>query len=276
MPDRGNVASRVVNVLATVSQSGANPSDSVAELHNLVVRRFMPTSDAMEMFTRFQQDPADTDLRTAVHGRLTEAMLIDARFAAAIEDTLHLVEIDDLQSSASQREFTTQLQGSMRGSAINQGSGTIDQSRRTRISFPLATLVLLLGGGVVAGGAAGYNAISSDAGAYTYYMGPDQDPQQNGFFVIDWTTRQSGDLSGTFKDANPNNGSLQIIGHQEGGSVEFWSPLATGYPIPMVFHCTIGWSSLTCQMPDKMGHLRRSACTRRPARDSVGLWLTVK
>lgn len=258
MPDRGNVALRVINVLATFFTAAdqdwpADPSGSVTELSNLLTQRFESAPDATEVFTRFRQEPLDADLRTAVHGRLTEAMLIDAGFAAAVEAALRRAETGALQPSVGERGFATQLQGSMRGSAVNQGSGTIDQSRRTRISFPfslpLVVLVLLLGGGVIGSSAAIYSAVSSDAGSYTYYTA------ENGQFqVIDWTTQRNGELNGTILFEYDHGYPTSLTGRQDGSKVEMVAPLSTSSRVfHLVLHCTIGPNSLTCQYPDEKG-----------------------
>ncbi|MBV9140558.1 MAG: hypothetical protein JO115_06550 [Pseudonocardiales bacterium] len=215
-----------------------------------MAQRFQFTPDAMKVFTRFQREPLDGDLRAAVHGRLTEAMLVDAGFASAIEAALHRAEGGCSAASASQPDFTAQLQGSMRDSTINQGNGTVDQSRRTRISFPMATLALLLGGSAVVGGggAAIYNATSSDAGSYLYYAASGTG-SASGFIVIDWTTQRNGNLIGTMADedhylsrtSDADRNTTPFTGHQDGNDVEL---SVAGYAF---LHCTIGLGSLTCQ-----------------------------
>jgi hypothetical protein len=271
MSDRSNIALQVVNVLAesfaAANQTTIDPSSPAAELANLLTTRFQGTPDAIELFTRFQRAPLDVDLRAAVHGRLTEAMLIDTRFATTVEITLSRIQKISFQPSTTQSNLTVQLQGNTRGSTINQGNGKINQSRRTRISFPLGALVLLIGGGVVVGGGATvYSTTSSDAGSYTYYATPNE--TWGDFVVADWTTQQNGNFNGTWSQTSADGKShmLTLTGHQENNEVEMTAWLGQ---FSVVYHCRIDSDSLICQAPPENGRFA-TGTLHKTTREQLG------
>lgn len=225
MVDYGGTAARAIDLVAAFltagDPAGADPQGTIRSLADFVAQCFDSSQDASALYARFQQEPSNPDLRMAVRGRLTEAMLLDASFSEQLQSVLSRVESTSGPSNTmGQQTFTNT--GQIRGSAINQGSGTIDQSRRFKISLPIAGLALLASGVLAGGGVAIYSAVNGDAGEYVYSITPTDNPGSDDFSLLSWTTDSGGQLHGAFEEwqgTSTRRSNLAVVGSQHGNSV---------------------------------------------------------
>lgn len=213
MSEIGSLAGWVVDSVVEHLSAG-HPDSAVAA----AVRDCLADSaDGTRLFQRFLAAPGDGDVRTALLGRLTEALLADRRRA----DKLAAAAGHAAPPAPTVRAYVNEVGGN---SAV-VGFGDVDQStkitrnRKIRIMFPIASLTALLLGG---GGVAVYQAVTGGgtAGQYLFYQAPDA--RQEYVTVYSWTTDDNGDLRGTASEVDVrDSGStvhmppVVITGHQD-------------------------------------------------------------
>ena len=148
MSEQTSTSARTINALTSfltaADRATADPTGAISQLRNLVAQWLQPSTEATTLFTRLQQDPSNGDLQSAVCGRLAEVALVDTAITDQMESILRELEADTLGTSTNQpsQQFDVRLQGTMQGSVIQQGNGTIDQSKKKilKVSFPVAGL----------------------------------------------------------------------------------------------------------------------------------------
>lgn len=250
----------LVSYLTATDRAAADPAGIIVGIGNLVTHWLNSSADASALFYQFQQDPANPSLQAAVHGRLAEMAIRNPDITPLLESEISKISGEPQTTDAMNnqpQQFDMRFHGTMQRSLIQQGNGTIDQSRKKtfKISVPLAGIALLASGALAGGGVAIYNATTSPStgstAEYTYYTTPGQplpspnadttgqvdDPcsDNNDFILIDWTTQPSGRLVGSLRlipppAATTSNGpcwtplseeDAPFSGNQSGNDVQF-------------------------------------------------------
>jgi hypothetical protein len=113
-------------------------------------------------------------------------------------------------------------------------------------------------GVALSGGVAGYEALASDAGSYSYALTPGEAPGAGAldFVLLDWTTGADGRLAGHLRTVvrSPvgelNESTVQLAGHQDGPAVEF---ATTAQGVPQHGHGLLDGATLVLRVPDNHG-----------------------
>jgi hypothetical protein len=245
MSDWGDLARRVIKVLETflvaTDRASVDPQGTVQELGDLLVKWARNSPETAALLTRFQEDPVNSDIQTALCGRLTEALLSSLELVKALQDKL--AEADDCTrhpGSTFYQQGGVHVAGSstITESVVNTGSGSIKHRTikvgNIRLPLPVFALILLLGGGAVVGsGVAIVNANASPT-SYSYYA-DDSGPGGYSLIYMRWSEYQGGSIDGEVDHYSSSgqigvNEPVHFVGHQSDSSVDFnWTEL--GYSL---------------------------------------------
>lgn len=250
-------AVRTVDILAAFltapDRSAADPYGAVTALGDLLLRTFSDSPDATALLTRFQQEPRNPGVQSAIRGRISEALLDRPEFAAQLQAALARITVAAPVPAWPQQQPTVQQTHSVGNvAAVSGNTGRVSLKQRTikigrlHVPVPIFALVLLLGGGALfGGGVAVINSGNSDAGEYAFYAEVAGDKPELSYFR--WTTHKDGSLTGeaisykagSLTDAIP----VPLAGHQDGNKVNFTAT----FLVSVNLQGTINGDTLTIQ-----------------------------
>jgi hypothetical protein len=245
MSNWGDLARQVIKVLETfltaADRVAIDPQGTIQELGDLLVKWAKGSPETTSLLTRFQQEPTNSDVQTALRGRLTETLLDHPEFAKTLQDKLTNADSHSSNSASTfhqQGGVHTSGSSSISESTINTGSGSIKQRTikigNIRLPLPVFALILLLGGGAVAD--SGIAIVNASAGptSHSYYV---DNSGASGYSLtyVQWTEYQGGSIDGEIDHYNSGQSSgvnvpVHFTGHQNDTSVNFnWTEL--GYSV---------------------------------------------
>jgi hypothetical protein len=245
-------AARAVQILATflaaADRTAADPRGAVVALGDLLLRTFQGSPESTALLTRFQQEPNNPDVQTAVRGRISEVLLNRPEFGQQLDAALTQVTSPAPEGAP---PGVQQAHSTGNVAAVNANTGTVSIRQRTvrigrlHIPVPIFAIILLLGGGVVIGGGVAAVTAGSDAGDYAFYGIVEGANSELTYFR--WTTQKDGSLSGSTVSYGPgtlgNGVPVALSGHQDGNRLSF----SATFLLTMNFTGTINGDKLTIQ-----------------------------